>query len=1023
MGYETGELANWCKVSWQTDQPASPDWHYLPRPLSVYVRAEFHPFQLVYRGESIPVTVIAGQAEAVEVSCIIVDEDDMPVKETALELELTGDSTRGFLAAGQVLLGDVPNGLYRLKLLVTADGTSLAERSMKFGLIESHAGKTIEGSIYGVNHHEFISSYEALSAAGVEWSRQWFCWAWIEPTKDGWRWSWHDERVAAAQEFGIKTIGVLGGIGQPQWSSPGNAPPGYVTTYGCPGDMAEWEEYVRQVATRYRGKVKVWESWNEVRHWVDNMLYGWTVEKYVELHRRTYDVLKEVDQENIVLVCADSLDFLDRCLEAGLGDAYDGIVIHPYRSDSTPEQNRYEPWFDTTGDLVDVFLTARQWLDARGRPDAQVWVTEIGWGILGSESHGPMVSEEDHGRYLSRTFLLSQGSSEAANVCWHDFALGMFGICDGGANPRPAILSFAGLVARLHEAEPVKRYTFQGRLHAFLFRRADADVLALWAEHGTEFVMITPRSDLQLSLYDWFGNKQTTAISGEGRVFPVTGRLIYLEGADLDQLQLARVEPVQLSPESVTIMAGRETTITCTVENLFAVGDRFVMRVDPPTGLAVSEREQVLSIEPGENGTFTVGLKADRGASEGTLAVPVTLILPDGSQVPLVAYVRIVPPVSVSVDPFDCTRLEEEAARSTVIVRNQDQVHLSGQVTLVVPDGFTVHPAEASFSELAPGAETLVSFSLSAERRPTSWDGLRITVGTSDGARADVLRFLSPTVLDADGDGLADGWGLITHGNDAEATIEPGHMEFFSQRIDCTRFERGWVILYRDGQDTIVEGEQYRITFWARQQGLQGSLEMHVTNIDPWEGCGIWRVFELTGEWQLFTADFIATRSSDNATFRFGFTSTGTVWIEGMRLEKIGLTDGWVLHTGGNEAQLTIEAGHTEFVCYRIDCTGFYRGWVILYRDGQDTIIEGKRYRVTFWARQQGLESNLEMHVANIDPWEGTGIWREFELTGDWQRFTADFIATRSSDNASFRFGFTSTGTVWIERIRLEEVP
>jgi len=35
-----------------------------------------------------------------------------------------------------------------------ADGISLAERSIKLGLIESHQGKTIEGSIYGVNHHE-----------------------------------------------------------------------------------------------------------------------------------------------------------------------------------------------------------------------------------------------------------------------------------------------------------------------------------------------------------------------------------------------------------------------------------------------------------------------------------------------------------------------------------------------------------------------------------------------------------------------------------------------------------------------------------------------------------------------------------------------------------------------------------------------------------------------------------------------------------------------------------------------------
>jgi hypothetical protein len=887
QGYDSGDLADWCNVRWRTSQCASPDWHYVPRSPSIYVRADFHPFHLVYRGESIPVTVMAGQAEAVEVDCTILDESNIPVRETTLEPELAGDSTRGFVATALIPLQDIPNGLYQLKLLVTASGNRLAEKTYRFGLIESHLDNSIEGSIYGVNHHEFVASYEALAAAGVEWSRLWFCWAWIEPAKGDWQWSWYDERVAAAEEFGIKTIGVLGGLGQPEWSSPGNAPPGYETTQGCPANMTEWEDYVREVATRYRGQVTVWESWNEVVYPVSQMLYGWSVEKYVDLQRRTWRVLKEVDPANILLVDAVYLDFLESCLEAGLGDAYDGIVIHPYREGYTPEAICPNAWTGNTGDLLSVFLTAREWLNAHGRPDAQVWATEIGWGILGSGWDRPMVSEEDHGRYLARTFLLAQGSSEAANVCWHDFAGYMFGMCDGGANPRPAILSFASLVARLYEAEPVERYALEGSLQAFLFRRADKDVLALWSEQDTEFVMITPGSDLQLSMYDWFGNERTVLIPREGRAFPVTGRPVYLEGAELDQLQLVRVAPVQLSPESPTIIAGRETSITCTVDNLFAAGDRFIMRVDPPTGLSAGEREQVLSIVPGESGAFVIELQADRNASEGTRAVPITLILPDGLQAPLVAYVRIVSPMSVSVDPFDCTRLQEEAVNSTVSVRNQDQIPLSGQVTLAAPDGFTVDPAEASFSELGPGAETLVPFSLSAERRPTSGDALRLVVTTSDGARAEVARSLSPTVLDGDGDGLADGWGLFTHGNDAQATIEPGHAEFFCQRIDCTRFEKDWVILHRDGQDTIVEGKKYRITFWARQQGLESSLEMHVTNIDPWENCGIWREFGLTGDWQQFTVDFIATRSSDNATFRFGFTSTGTLWIEGMRLEEL----------------------------------------------------------------------------------------------------------------------------------------
>ena len=890
QGYGNRDLANWCDVRWVREATEAASWRFLPQPGAWHVRAETRPFHLVYRGRDIPVTVMASAPGAATLAWEVRDDEDAVVRQGAAEVELAAGPAGEAVAAVAVSLEGVPFGLYRLALTVTAAGDTVAGRIIRLGLIDAHVGRPTEGSIYGVNHHEFISSYEPLAAAGVEWSRLWFCRQWIEPQRGQWSWSWHDERMAAAQEFGLKTIGVLGGIGGPEWTSPGNAPEGYLTTHGFPADLDAWEEYVRQVATRYRGQIRVWESWNEIMGAAQNERWGWSVANYVALHKRTWKVLKEVDPDNKLLLSADSLRFVQQCLDAGLGTDFDGIVPHPYRAGATPEAGRSNYAVGNIGDVLSVFPAARAWLAERGRPDAEVWATEIGWALSGQG--WPTVSEETHGRYLPRTFLLAQGSGEAANVCWHDFALGMFGICDGQGYPRPAIMSFAGLVSRLRDAAPVRRLEFEGRLHGFLFRRGDTDVLALWAETGIEFALLRPPRDLRATLFDWFGNARPLDLPAAGRALPATGRIVYLEGEGLEQTAVERREPLQLEPRVAQVVAGQAVTLNCSVENVFGEGEQFTVRAAPPEELSTPEQQQV-RVPRGETRVVPVTVTAARAARPREHAVPVTVTLPDGLEAPLTAYVRVLAPLSVSVEPFDCALLGREPVPVSVLVRSNDDHALSGDVTVAVPEGFSVAPGEAAFGDLAPGATVTVAVTLAADRPPTAADRLLLQARTTDGAIAEARRSLQPTVLDADGDGVADGWRINPGGgpperpNLVEFSIEPGHAEFFCQRIHCTRFTGGWVIFHRDGQDPIVKDRRYRITWWARQRDLEGTLGVAVYNIVPWEGCGIESHFRVGADWQQFTTEFTATRDSDNARFEFYFTEEGTVWIEGMRLEEV----------------------------------------------------------------------------------------------------------------------------------------
>ena len=63
--------------------------------------------------------------------------------------------------------------------------------------------------------------------------------------------------------------------------------------------MNAWYDFVKNIANRYKGKITAWEIWNE-----EDLSYFWkgSVEQYVELIKYAYTALKEVDENNTVVM-------------------------------------------------------------------------------------------------------------------------------------------------------------------------------------------------------------------------------------------------------------------------------------------------------------------------------------------------------------------------------------------------------------------------------------------------------------------------------------------------------------------------------------------------------------------------------------------------------------------------------------------------------------------------------------------------------------------------------------------------
>lgn len=221
-------------------------------------------------------------------------------------------------------------------------------------------------------------------------------WLILQPQKDQWNFEILDKSLALAEANNVEPLLPLAII--PTWASARPKEPG---TYG-PGTAAEpkdieyWRNYVRTVATRYKGRIRYYEIWNEA-NW--EKFYTGSMEEMLKLCREAYQILKEIDP-NIVVVSpsAANLAFMDNkgllwleeFLAAGGGKYADVIGYHFYIHVKPPEA------------LVPVISQARKIMAKYGQGDKELWNTEAGW-----LSANLNLSDEEQAAYVARSFILN----------------------------------------------------------------------------------------------------------------------------------------------------------------------------------------------------------------------------------------------------------------------------------------------------------------------------------------------------------------------------------------------------------------------------------------------------------------------------------------------------------------------------------------------------------------------------------------------------------------------------------------
>ena len=276
-------------------------------------------------------------------------------------------------------------------------------------------------------------SMEMIRDAGFAWIKQQVVWGEVEvPAKGhygaaGETWAKYDRIVDLAQEYGLGVILRLDT--SPQWARPGSA-----KLETPPDDYQDYGDFVYAVASRYRGKVRHYQIWNE-----PNLAFEWggappDPAGYVRLLTIAYRRAKEADRDSVVLSAAlaptieesdvglNDLKYLQAMYDAGARGYFDVLGANAYGLRGGPDEWRLD--LDRDVNFARPVLL-RELMVRNGDAQKPIWAAEIGWNALppsfGETPRYGVVNREQQARYTARAFLRAQEEWPwmGAMTIWH----------------------------------------------------------------------------------------------------------------------------------------------------------------------------------------------------------------------------------------------------------------------------------------------------------------------------------------------------------------------------------------------------------------------------------------------------------------------------------------------------------------------------------------------------------------------------------------------------------------------------
>ncbi len=213
-------------------------------------------------------------------------------------------------------------------------------------------------------------------------------WTNIETSKGVFDWTNLDKAVSNANQNGVTDfLMVLSGT--PTWATNQRNPISLPApnASGVPANMADWDDWVRAVATRYKGKITNYQPWNEANL---KTFYTGTPAQMAELTKRAHDIIKSIDPSATIVAPSTGLR-LNGALQRFYPKFLQELKARNWPVDVW-SAHTYPNSLGTTNDRRKLANTWIDLLKAAEAPNLPLWDTENNYGLGGP---GPDFPEQD----------------------------------------------------------------------------------------------------------------------------------------------------------------------------------------------------------------------------------------------------------------------------------------------------------------------------------------------------------------------------------------------------------------------------------------------------------------------------------------------------------------------------------------------------------------------------------------------------------------------------------------------------
>lgn len=261
------------------------------------------------------------------------------------------------------------------------------------------SAETLTPQFFGISVLHAINNtpWPQQPYAGMRlWDTDGTGWPQVNPSRGHYDWTALDRWLALANQHKVDVLYTFGRV--PGWANGGQK------QSVPPTDLADWDAFVRAIATHSKGRIKFWEIWNEPN---DARFWSGDIPTLVQMAQRAQHIIKSIDPDAVVLTpsatwsSTSPSQWFEKYFAAGGANFADAIAFHGYVG---PKPEGIVP------ELQRIWSVA-----AKYSVKKPLWNTEASWGV-----DAKLTDPAEKANFLARFYILqvSQGIQRFYWYAW-----------------------------------------------------------------------------------------------------------------------------------------------------------------------------------------------------------------------------------------------------------------------------------------------------------------------------------------------------------------------------------------------------------------------------------------------------------------------------------------------------------------------------------------------------------------------------------------------------------------------------